>query len=253
MQVFSFDTAPRPHPALGLVALQVDERIEADLRQLLPQTVDLMVTRVPSGLDVTPQTLARMEGDLPRAAALLPGGVDFDVIAYGCTSGSAQIGPARVAEQVRTEARAARVTDPVSALVAACAALGLRRLALLSPYVEDVSDRLRQVLAQQGIETPVFGSFAEAEEARVARITPASVAQAASTLMEEAPVDALFLSCTNLNTLPAIPGLERASGLPVLSSNLVLAWHMLALAGSRAPLAFDCALSRAPAPEGATA
>lgn len=253
MQVFSFDTAPRRHPAMGLIALQTDERVEVDARQLLPQSVDLMVTRVPSGLDVTPQTLAQMEGDLPQAAALLPGGVNFDVIAYGCTSGSAQIGPERVAERVRSGARTAHVTDPVSALVAACRALGLRRLALLSPYVEDVSDRLRQVLAQQGVETPVFGSFAEAEEARVARITPASVVQAARKLMAGAPVDALFLSCTNLNTLPAIAELERELGLPVLSSNLVLAWHMLALTGARVPLPFDCALSRAQTSEEASA
>lgn len=252
MQVFSFDTEPRTTPALGLIALQVDERIEADFRQLMPQAVDLMVTRVPSGLDVTPDTLARMEADLPQAAALLPGGVDFDVIAYGCTSGAAQIGPARVAQQVRAGARSAHVTDPVSALVAACRALGLRRLALLSPYVEDVSDRLRQVLGQNGKDTPVFGSFAESEEARVARITPESVMGAARELTaggasSSAPVDGIFLSCTNLNTLPAIPVLERETGLPVLSSNLVLIWHMLALAGvgpSTLHNSLDCALTR---------
>lgn len=248
MQVFSFDTRPRTNPALGLIALQADERIEVDARQLLPQEVDLLVTRVPSGLDVTPETLAQMEGDLPQAAALLPAGVDFDVIAYGCTSGSAQIGTGRVAERVRAGARTAHVTDPVSALVAACRVLGLRRLALLSPYVEVVSDRLRQVLAQAGIETPVFGSFAEAEEAQVARITPASVVRAAGALAETGEVDGIFLSCTNLDTLPAIPELERATGLPVLSSNLVLSWHMLALAGGDDPaptVTLDCALARA--------
>ncbi|TDK45060.1 maleate cis-trans isomerase family protein [Antarcticimicrobium luteum] len=249
MQVFSFDTRPRRNPALGMVVLQVDERIEADARRLLPPAVDLMVSRVPSGLDVTPATLARMEGELPRAAALLPGSVDFDVIGYGCTSGAAQIGPARVADQVRAGARCAHVTDPVSALTAACGALGLRRLALLSPYVETVSDRLRQVLSDQGIDTPVFGSFAEAEEARVARITPASVVTAARTLAGTGAVDGIFLSCTNLDTLPAIPALEREIGLPVLSSNLVLAWHMLRLAGAGSPQ-LECALAR-PAGQGA--
>ncbi len=135
------------------------------------------------------------------------------------------------------------MTEPVSALVAACAALGLRRLALLSPYVERVSERLRTVLAERGVETPVFGTFAEAEEARVARIPPASVVRAATALADSADVDGLFLSCTNLNTLPAIPALEAETGLPVLSSNLVLAWHMTQLAGAGRP-ALDCALTR---------
>lgn len=247
MQVFSFETQPRRHPALGLVALHVDERIEADFRRLIPDTVDLMVSRVPSGLDVTPETLARMEEDLPRAAGLLPGSVEFDVIGYACTSGAAQIGSARVAERLREGARTRDVTDPVMALVAACGALGLRRLALLSPYVEEVSDRLRKVLAEQGIETLVFGTFAESEEARVARITPDSVARAARELVAEGGVDGLFLSCTNLDTLPVIGALEREIGVPVLSSNLVLAWHILRLAGAGG-LAFDSALVRAGLP-----
>ena len=243
MQVFSFETEPRRHPILGLVVLQADERIEADLRRLLPAPVELLVSRVPSGPDVTPQTLARMEAELPRAAGLFPEAVGFDVIGYGCTSGAAQIGSARVAEKLRDGARAAHVTDPVSALVASCRALGLRRLALLSPYVAAVSDRLRAVLAQQGIETPVFGSFAEAEEARVARISPASIAHAARALVAAGEVDGLFLSCTNLDTLPMIGALEREIRIPVLSSNLVLAWHMLRLAGAPGPV-YDCALAQ---------
>lgn len=243
MHVFSYDIEQRVQPALGLIALQVDERIEADFRRLLPDRLDLMVTRVPSGADVTPETLAEMEDNLPRAAGLLPAPVGFDVIAYGCTSGAAQIGPARVAEKVCEGARAAHVTEPVSALVAACAALGLRRLALLSPYVEVVSDRLRTVLSERGVDTPVFGTFAESEEATVARITPDSVVRAAQVLIGGGEVDGLFLSCTNLNTLPAISELEAETGRPVLSSNLVLAWHMLQLSQG-GELAVDCALAR---------
>ncbi len=47
-------------------------------------------------------------------------------------------------------------------------------------------------------------------------------------------MDALFLSCTNLRTLPVIAALEETIGLPVLASNTVLAWHMARLAGARA-------------------
>ena len=244
MHVFPYHIQPRAHPVLGLIALQADERIEADFRRLLPADVDFMVSRVPSGRDVTPESLARMEADLPQAAALLPGAMHFDVIAYGCTSGSAQIGPARVAEQVRAGAQAMHVTDPVSALVAACSALGLHRLALLSPYVERVSDRLREALSDQGVATPAFGSFAESEESRVVQITPDSIVQAAEVLAGTGEVDGLFLSCTNLNTLPVIGRLEQETGLPVLSSNLVLAWHMLQLTGAGTP-DLDCALARA--------
>lgn len=245
MTQFTYELAPRTAPALGLIALQSDERIEQDFRRLLSGSADLFVTRVPSGLDVTPETLAEMEGHLRPAAALLPRSVPFDVIGYGCTSGTAQIGQTGVAARLRQGARTKQVTDPVSALVAACAALGLTRLAFLSPYVESVSDRLRQVLRDQGIDTPVFGTFAEAEEAKVARIAPQSLVQAAQALAGTGGVDGIFLSCTNLNSLPVIGQLEAETGQPVLSSNLVLAWHMARLAGPDLPLRFDCRLTRA--------
>lgn len=217
-------------PTLGLVVLQADERIESDFRRLCPADARLLVSRIPSGADVTPETLAAMERDLPAAVALFPRGLTFDALGYGCTSGAAQIGPERVAALVGARARA--VTDPLSALVAACRALGLRRLALVSPYVAQVSARLRAALAAQRIDSPVFGSFDVAEEARVVRITPSSIRAAGRDLVDGTEVDGLFLSCTNLDTLDVIDGLEADIGRPVLSSNQVLAWHMAALAGA---------------------
>ena len=172
-----------------------------------------------------------MEGHLGRAAGLLPPQVGYDVVGYGCTSGTAQIGVDQIAAQVRSGTAAKAVTEPVSALLAACDALQIRRLAILSPYVAEVSARLRMVLAEAGVETPVFGSFDEAEEARVVLIDGPSIHAAALELMQNAEVDGLFISCTNLRTLDVIGPLEDALGVPVLSSNLVLGWHMARLAG----------------------
>ena len=235
MTVFPYDQEPLSGPPMGLIVLQTDERIEADFARLIPPGVRLHITRVPSAPDVTPESLATMEAHIAATASLLPGAVDFDVIGYGCTSGTAQIGAARVHDLVQqgTGNRTGMVSDPLTALIAACADLGLRRLAFLSPYVESVSDRLRGCLRAQGIETPVFGSFDEAEESRVVRIAPRSIADAARELARQGGVDAIFLSCTNLNTLEVIDPVQKATGLPVLSSNLVLAWHMCRQASVR--------------------
>jgi len=43
-------------------------------------------------------------------------------------------------------------------------------------------------------------------------------------------MDALFISCTNLRALDLIPTLEKETGVPVMTSNQVLAWDMLRLA-----------------------
>ncbi|MBY4891623.1 Asp/Glu racemase [Rhodobacteraceae bacterium N5(2021)] len=236
-------TEDRP-PQLGMVVLQSDETLEADLGRLLPQRAELLVTRIPSSDTVSCDSLGEMARDLTAAASLLPRGAKLAVVGFGCTSGTAQIGAGRIAQLTRAGVETQAVTDPVSALIAACRQLGLSRLALVSPYVEEVSTRLMDVLAEAGIEIAAFASFNEANEARVVRIAPGAIVDAARATVAQAPCDAVFLSCTNLRTLDVIAPIEAELGLPVLSSNLVLAWHMAHLAGLKAA-GIDAALLRA--------
>lgn len=226
-----YDVEKRDEPRLGLVVLQSDETIENDFRRLLPSEATLHVSRVPSGEEVTASTLSEMEHHIGQSAGLLPRPARFDAVGYGCTSGTSVIGVTKIADLVHGGANTRAVTEPVSALIAACGHLGISRLAFLSPYVAEVSSRMRNVLAENGIETPVFGSFETAEEAVVARITGASAARAAQDLALDPAVEAVFVSCTNLRTLDIIPDIEARTGKPVLSSNQVLAWHMCRLCG----------------------
>ena len=216
---------------LGLIVLQVDETVERDFRRLLAPEVTLHVTRIPSGDNLTPDTIAAMERALPRAAALLPPAAAFGAVGYACTSGATLIGAARVAELVRGATGAATVTDPLSAAVAALDAVGARSIPLISPYIEPVAEPIRRAFETAGFEVPAAVSFGEAVEARVARIDAASV-RAAARDAATAGADAIFLSCTNLRTLAVIDGLEAELRRPILSSNQVLAWHMARLGGA---------------------
>lgn len=231
-------------PQLAMIVLQSDETLEADLRRLLPPVAEVLVTRIPSAEVVSSDSLAAMARDITQAAALLPRGADLSALGFGCTSGTAHIGADRIAQLARDGVSARAVTDPVSALIAACRHMGLRRLALVSPYVAEVSTRLMAVLAQEGIEISAFASFNEPEEANVVRITPESIVDAACVTAAKAPCDGVFLSCTNLRTLDAIAPIENVLGVPVLSSNLVLAWHMANLSGLHDPLQLATKLTR---------
>ncbi len=224
------------HGCLGLLVLQSDETIESDMRRMLPQSpVALYVSRVPSGLEVTPETLAQMGPELEGAARLLPRPIRFDTVGYGCTSGTSVIGAKHVTASVKAGCAVREVTNPMSALIAACRALKISRLAFLTPYIPKVSATLRTALAREGVHCTALGGFDEAEEAKVARIDKVSVIAAATALAQSAggQADALFLSCTNLRTLDVIDTLEGALDMPVLSSNQVLGWHMFKLAGIR--------------------
>ena len=237
-------TGPDGSRRLGLIVLQVDETIEQDFRRLFPAETALYVTRIASGAALTPETIARMEGQLPAAAGLLPPAVEFDAVAYACTSGTTLIGAERVAALVKGACRTKTVTDPLTASIAAMRAVGARRIGLVSPYIPSVAEPIRNAFLAAGFEVPRTGSFGEECEALVARIDPASIAEAARDVARNAAgdvagggkVDALFLSCTNLRTPDVIAGLEAELGRPVLSSNQALAWDMARRAGAAVSL-----------------
>ena len=67
---------------------------------------------------------------------------------------------------------------------------------------------------KKGIATPVFGSFNEAEEAKVARISAASIVEAAESLANSQDTDGVFLSCTNLKALDVLEEVTARTGKP---------------------------------------
>jgi len=218
--------------ALGLIVLSVDETIEDDFRWLVPADgARLHHTRIESDPDLTAETIGAMAERLPASSALLPGGLD--VIAYACTSGATVLGEDRVEALVGEAHPGVPVTNPLSALKAACRSLGITRLGLVSPYVAEVSDHLRAALSESGIAVTAFGSFGEKRERLVAQISPVSVIEALKEIGQSPDCEAVFASCTNLRAAESICHVEAALQKPVLASNQVLAWHMLGLAGNR--------------------
>lgn len=227
---------------LGLIVLHVDETIESEFRHLAGlDGVAVYTTRVPSGAQLNEATIQAMAADIPAAARLFPPAANFDVIAYACTSGATIIGPDNVARIIR-EARAphgpgsfaqVHITDPLTAVKAATRVLGVQRLGFVTPYIASVSAAMRAALEADGLTITGFGSFAQSEEAVVARITPESTYRAILQVGRSADCDAVFVSCTNVRTLRILADAESALGLPVISSNQALAWHMLHLAGIR--------------------
>jgi maleate isomerase len=228
---FTLDQGAAAKAAFGVIILQADETLESEFAGLFDQPgLALYHTRIPSGAEVTQESLARMEREMPHAAALLPSARDLDVVAYACTSGATIIGPEKVAGAIHTVHPKAKTTDPLSAVIAACRHFGIRNLGVVSPYVAEVCTAMNDLLEQNGLTIAAFGSFEQSEEAVVARITPQSAHDAICAIGRNDAVDAVFASCTNLRTFEIIDSAEAAIGKPVITSNQALAWHMLTLA-----------------------
>jgi len=236
MADFSYTLVPQAErkPTLGLVVLQSDETVETEIaRWLPPDDFSIFVSRVQNAEEVTKDTLAAMADHITGSAGLFPRPARFEAVAYCCTSATSVIGADKVADLVRAGCKTRAVTNPVTALIAACEKRGIKRLAFLSPYIESVNDRLREVIAQYGVETPVFGSFNESEDHKVAWIDHDSLRLAVTELVKDADVDGVFMSCTSLKTYGLLEELEAELGMPVLSSNYVLGEHLRDLAGQQ--------------------
>ena len=114
-----------------------------------------------------------MESRLADCSRTLRPGERIDVVAYGCTSASMVIGPAGVAARVHEGRPDVPVTNPVSAAVAGLGAMGAKRVALLTPYIDEVNQGMRNFFVGQGLEVPVMGSFNHPDDNEVARISEA--------------------------------------------------------------------------------
>lgn len=229
---FETDGGAGENAALGLIVLQSDETMEREFRPLFERAkAALYHSRIPSALEVSAESLAEMQAEMPRAAALLPTSKGLDAVGYGCTSGATIIGPDNVAAAIRQHHPDTRVTDPISAVIAALRYLGCERIAFLTPYVAEVSDAMRALLEREGFSVAAFGSFEQSNEATVARVTEQSLLEAIVQLGASGDADCVFASCTNLRSFNIIDAAESQLGKPVISSNLAFAWHLLTLGG----------------------
>lgn len=218
---------------LGLIVLQTDQTIEHEFAQVLGANADvaLYAARIPNAMDVTPDTLRQMALDLPHAAGLLPNSFGFDVIGYACTSGATMIGETRVDALIRGVHPEVKTSNPLSASKAAMAALGLKRIALVTPYAVDVTLEMQANLRAAGFDTTAVASFAQSDDFTVARISADSILSAVLHIGARSDCDGVFVSCTSLRAMQVIAQAEAQIGKPVLSSNQALAWHMMRLAG----------------------
>lgn len=234
---FETDRGIGARAALGLLVLETDQTIEDEFRAIWPREgVALYAARLHNDAQITPQTLKEMEALIAPTTRLLPFMVELSVVAFACTSGSLVIGERRVAELIHGVRPGAQVTDPVTAAIAALRATGVRRVALLTPYVREINLRLRDALIARGLQIPVMGSFNEPDDDIVARITPQSLLDAIAEIGRSPMCDGVFVSCTSLRVARIAERAEALIGKPVTSSNHALAWHMLRLAGIDEPI-----------------
>jgi maleate isomerase len=220
-------TGPFEQAGLAVVS-PFDFALDRELWRWAPGSVTVHLNRVgyvtvPVGLELAYAVNSYVA---VRQAALELVATAPRVCAYLCSSGSfidGLAGEQRLVEDMTTSGMPTALTTS-GAMLEALAHLGVHRVAVATPYVEALSDRLEAFLAEAGVETVSSAHLG----------LPGGIWQvpydAVARLVEQADhpdAEAIFVSCTNLPTYDLIAPLERELGKPVLTANQVTMWAAL--------------------------
>jgi maleate isomerase len=225
-----FDAGTHDRAKIGFVLLATEQTIEDDAMRLCPPGVGMHFTRAANPDSITVETLSAQADDLARAAAtLLPDG-SLDVICYACTSGSLVIGEDRVFAELNQGAPGAVATSLITGVIAALRALGVRRIAVATPYLDEINEMERVYLEAVGFEVVRIKGMLLEKDSDMIRVRPDYIAEFAAAL-DGPDVEAVFISCGALRSLEVVEALEARLGKPVVCSNQAMIWDCLRKAG----------------------
>jgi len=236
---------------IGVVYIASSTVMEPELWAMAPPGVSFHVTRVrlPS---VTSQALLGLADSFVEAARLLAE-APLDVLLIACTSGSFVGGPGYDQDLL---ARLGGVTGGIpatttaTATVQALGALGVRRVAVATPYTPEVNQRLVGFLESSGYAVAGLEGLG-LDDDRTINAVPLEAVYRLARRADRPGAEALFLSCTGLRTVGILGVLEADLGKPVVSAVSASLWHSLRLAGVAQPLPgygrlFDRAVGNGP-------
>ena len=122
------------------------------------------------------------------------------------------------------------VVTPITSSLAALDLFGAQRIAVLTPYVDDVNASIARYLEDHGKSISAFSSFKIVENETMALVTPQSIFNAALEA-DRNDADALFISCTAIRAVEVIDKIEQKLGKPVITAVQAMFWQSLRLAG----------------------
>ncbi|MGW5876670.1 maleate cis-trans isomerase family protein [Nocardiopsis terrae] len=219
---------------IGVIA-PYDFALDRELWRWAPDDVSLHLTRLPYvHVPVTVDqaaALSRGKGVTRAVRALLA--PEPLAVGYACASGSFVHGAAGERELHRTmlAAGAPAAVTTSGALIRALRTLEADRIAVVTPYVDSVTERLLGYLAEHGVG--VTSSVGLGLLSHIWRVTYAQVARAVHEV-DRPDAQAVYISCTNVLTYDIIAPLERELGKPVIAANQVTMWDLLRAADRRA-------------------
>jgi len=218
-------------PRIGLIIPSGNSLTERQFNQYVPPGVGVHVTRLRmTGKWRKPW--AKLKDSLIEAAEALSD-VRPGMIVFHCTANSMENGLAHEAAIVETVEKASGcpTMTTAQAITQAFDRVGIKKLVLISPYVQETNAHEVEYLSEAGY-TVLHELGLGLQTDAYSQVTPAEW-QKVVTENTRAEADGYFLSCTNTRMIEAIDGLEKDLDKPVINSNQATLWACLKRLGIR--------------------
>jgi maleate isomerase len=232
---YELDAGPGDY-RIGLLALSNDYVTERDFMNMRPgDGVAIYTSRLLNSSDCTVETLRALAPRLTEATALLIPEGRLDVVAYSCTSGSVVAGFQEIEASIQAARPGIPCITPITAGLTAFEALGVHKVAVLTPYIDEVNAHIVRYLEEHGMAVPRFTSFHMASAEDMAALPADAIHRAA--LEADCPeAEALFISCTAIRAVDVVQTVEDDLGKPVVTANQAMFWQSLRRAACTAPV-----------------
>ncbi len=168
---------------------------------------------------------------VPEATALIAHARPASV-AMCCTGGSFAGGygyDKLLIHKMESKSGGAPATTSSTAMIEAFKTLGVKKVSLAVPYLEEVAMAEKKFVEEHGIEVVNIKWLGLQDSIEIAGVPPEVVYNLACQV-NEPETEAVFLSCIALHTVEIIETLEIDLQKPVVSSNQATMWHLLRLA-----------------------
>ena len=214
------------HARIGLIIPSANRLTEPQFNQYAPDDVDIHVTRLRmTGKWSKP--LDQLQGAIEEAAGALSD-TGPDVIVFHCTANSMEgglDGEERITEWVGRASGCTAVTTS-RAITEALHELAIRKLVLISPYVEETNQAEMRYMAEAGFEVIHELGLGLAGSDDYIAVTPEQWLDITSD-NSRPEAEGYFLSCTNTRMIETIEAVESRLARPVVSSNQAALWACL--------------------------
>jgi maleate isomerase len=212
--------------SLGFIVLATDLVMEENLYRLAPKGVGVAISRVASSNDISSESLGAHVDTMAEAAALIQPDASPDLICYACTSGSIVIGEERVAAEIRRGAPHSCPMTLVTGVVDALRTLGVSRLVVGTPYLDEINSLELDYLIDQEFSVLDMQGLNVDDGAMMGRIAPEFIKEFALSI-DRPDADGIFISCGGIRTIDVVQEIEETAGKPVICSNQAMMWSCL--------------------------